>query len=283
MQTTLDHFFRDLHGEHTRGLLICHFEDFVLKVSNIMDEFPESVWRCQAPLGALGASRSAIEYVERELLRGLDVDRHLPDLTLLKCDRFRLSLRILERGPTSPIIKSDVEHRLIHVVGGALRISRFVQPEPEPTDEFDASRQIVLREEATIATGSFAEFRAAVDVVDISTDSIAVFFELRSQPVCRFQWLYEKSTLLPTRILFVPSRDMEAALTILTLMKLGSSVSAPYLSGMLHHPNHLIRLYTLKALLRVNPDHRMLYLKTAESDPHPYVRRAAARLIAESG
>jgi HEAT repeats len=279
MANTIDYFFGKLHAKRgQQALKLQPFHDFVLRVINNLDTSPESFWRCRDALANLTMSRGALDYIEGELLSGLTLAHYLPQFVLLECDRFSLHLRFLSPSPASTTISASVEHRLIAMVHGSAQLYRFEQPKAEPLDVFDRERKLVSLGVSALNAGDVMECRAAVDCYELSVDDAAIIFEMRSEPVYNFQWLYDSATLAPKRIVFVDSQDMRAGLGLLTALNLRSSDSVPYVRSFLGHPNHFIRWSALKAMVHLEPEKAAAHLDAAVHDCHPQVRAAVVQL-----
>jgi hypothetical protein len=278
----IDSYFRDLHAtEGLPAIKLRAFSDFVLRILSVLDSSVTSFWGCADALTELATSRAALEYVETELLTSLRSPHYLPQLKLLECDRFTLFLRYVSPKPPATTLRSPIENRLVAMIKGAARLHSFEQLHPEPPDVFSPDRKLVSLGVSSFAAGDVYRSRAGVDCYDLSTDQDALLFELRSEPVYKFEWLYDRATLAPRRVVFVDLMDMRADLALVAAAHLRSPESIPFVRPFLKHPNHLIRWSAVKALIHLEPGEAAAYLEALEQDCHPQLREAAHRLRAE--
>jgi len=279
MVPAIEYFFSELHAKTgQQALQLRAFQEFVEVIIDSLDSSPESFWRCRNALADLTMSRAALDYIESELLSGLNNALYLPQLELLECDRFSLALRFLLPSQPSNTVSAFVEHRMMAVVHGSAHLHRFEQPHVEPLDILDRERKIVSLGTSTLSTGNVLACRAAVDCYQLSVDEPVIVFEMRSEPIYKFQWSYDCVSLVPKRIFYVDSREMRAHLGLLTALNLKSSETVPQVRSFLEHPNHFIRWCALKALIQLEPDKISTYLDDAAHDCHPQIRVAAAQL-----
>lgn len=279
MAHIVDSFLGELHGRGEQALKLQPFLQFVLRVMDELDSSPDSFWRCRGALEDLAKSRGALEYIECQLLDGLDCPNYLPELVVLDSGGFSLHLRFVFPGPPPKVVSGSVEHRMMAMVHGTAQVHRFEQPRPEPVDVFDPARRIVSGGVVQLRVGDVLECRAAVDCSSLSVADSAVMFEMRSRPIYSFQWLYDSITLIPKRLLFVNPQDMRAQLALLTALNLGYAELAPNVRSFLEHPNHFIRWCALKTLLHLEPDKMSADLEVAARDRHSQVRTAALQLM----
>jgi HEAT repeats len=282
VQNTPDSPDNDLDTKHASwSLKIPVLRAFERQVLDSLDASKESFWRCRDALAELATSRAALDFVENGLLKGLASPSYIPQLKLLECDRFTLSLRHLSPKPRSTTVNASVQHRMSAIVAGAVEFQRFEQPSPEPLDIFDPNRKIRRCGTYTFRNGEIIECRAATECGYISavTDN-AILFEMRSESLYNFQWSYDSVTLAPKRIAFVDPLDMRAELGLLTALNLGSPESIPYVHSFLKHHNYLIRWLAVRVLIKLDPQRARVHLIAATSDRHPHIR-AAARLISQ--
>ena len=279
-----DCFDQDLHAtKPLPALRVPAFRDFAVKMINEMDSSPESLWNCCSTLSSLALSRAALEYIEAELLTSLQVPSYSLQLKLFECDRFTLFLKYLPSKPNrATTLRSSIENRLITLVGGLARVVRYEQPHPEPFNVFDSSRSLTCLGEVSLSAGEVIKCRAGVECHDVVVDSHSVFFELRSKPIHKLEWLYDASTLNPRRLIFVDALDMKINMYLLLAHHFRSPKSIPLIRPYLQHPNHFIRLSAAKALLQIEPENAATLLEELGKDSHPQLRAAAQRTIGVS-
>jgi hypothetical protein len=279
MVHTVESFLTELHGRGERALTLQPFRQFVLRVMDELDSSPDSFWKCRYALEDLAKSRGALEYIECQLLDGLDCPNYVPELVVLDCNCFSLHLRFVLPGSAPRVVSGSVEHRMMAMVHGTAQVHRFEQPRPEPVDVFDPARRIVCGGVVQLRVGDVLECRAAVDCSSLSVADSAVMFEMRSRPIYSFQWLYDSITLVPKRLLFVDPQDMRAQLALLTALNLGCAELTPNVRSFLDHPNHFIRWFALKCLAHLEPDKMSAHLEVAVRDRHCQVRAAALEIM----
>lgn len=282
MAHTVDSFLTELHGRGELALKLQPFRQFVLRVMDELNSSPDAFWKCRDALKDLAKSRGALDYIESQLMDGLDSPNYLPELVVLDCNCFSLHLRFLFPGATPRVVSGSVEHRMMAVVHGTVQVHRFEQPKPEPVDVFDPARKIISGGLVQLNVSDVLECRAAVDCSSLSVTDPAVMFEMRSKAIYSFQWLYDSITLVPKRLLFVDPHDMRAQLALLTALNLGCAELAPSVRSFLDHPNHFIRWFAVKSLVHLEPDNMSAHLEVAVRDRHAQVRAAALQLLQQA-
>jgi hypothetical protein len=275
----MEHFFSRFRLKTSqRALELKVFQDFALRTMELIDESPESFWKCHDALKELALSRAALDYIEHELLGGLNSPQYMPQLELLECDSFRLNMRLLSPASTTNTINSSAENRMMAIVHGSILLHRFEQLRVEPIDVLDQNRQLVSRGSSVLEVGDVIKCRAGIDCHQISDSGTTILFEMHSAPVYSFQWSYDSATLIPKRVLYTNSVDMRAQLGLLTVLNLQSRESVPDVLPFLNHPNYFIRWCALKTLIQLQPEKASAYLEDAMLDGHPQIKAAAVQL-----
>lgn len=249
------------------------FRQFIGDVVKVLDDREESFWRCREALLALTSSGGVLEYVEKEISRGLQLPRYMPSFTLLECDRFSLVLRFIGLQKRAATVQGFPYHRMTCVVCGSITAHRFEQPQPLPADVFDPARRIVDRGTCRLNSGEFFELRASSECCDLSVEDAAILLELRSASLCGFEWHYDASTLIPKCIRSTSAGDMRAEVALLTAMSLGSSDSVAYIAPFIDHPNPFVRAYAIQAVLKPDSKSANEVLRKAEYDTHPEAQK----------
>jgi len=219
----MEYFFRDLHGRPTPAASMPRFCDFVDEMLAVLQDSPESFWKCRRGVVSLGQSEAVLAYIEHELLRGLEIPHYSPLLTLLECDRFSLAVRPRFRCQAAATVRTAVSHRILYVLHGSGQLHRFEQPEPHPLDTLDPACKILRKGTLVVTRGDVAEFRAATDCYDLTTSDFLACLEMRSAPLYDFEWHYDTGTLSPKCVLSTSAKHMRAELAVLTARHLGST------------------------------------------------------------
>lgn len=279
----MDHIFNRFHQKKSqRALELKPFRGFALCAIEAIDASPESFWNCRNALRELALSRAALDYIEHELLSGLNSPNYMPQLELLECDSFSLNIRLLSPVLPTGTVNSSIEHRMAAIVHGSVLLDRFEQPKVEPVDVFDRGRKIVSLGSSRFGVGDVIGCRAGIDCHQMNGRSTAILLEMHSTPVYHFQWFYDSVTLIPKRVLYVDSGDMRAQLGLLTALNLRLRESVPYILSFLRHPNYFIRWSALKTLIKLEPEKATAYLEDATHDCHPQIRAAAVQLKSQN-
>jgi hypothetical protein len=177
----LDHIFSRFEQKTSqKALALRPFQGFALRAIEAIDAPKGNFWKCQDALRELALSRAALDYIEHELLSGLDSPHYMPQLDLLACDTFSLNIKLLSptrsmTGGTSTI-NSFIEHRMAAIVHVSVLLERFEQPKVEPVDVFDRERKIVPLGTSTLGVGDVITCRAGIDCHQINSSGTVILF-----------------------------------------------------------------------------------------------------------
>ena len=150
-------------------------------------------------------------------------------------------------------------------------------------DVFDPAVRIVAEPEQVLAPGEARTLRAATDAYEIvAAGRPAVALTAAGPPVAALAWHYERTTLRPVRA--EPARkDWLLARELLAFAEmLGDASLLPAMAELAEHPSHFVRWAAAKAAYRIAPDASLAALRGLASDPHPQLRGAARRLLAQA-
>lgn len=147
-------------------------------------------------------------------------------------------------------------------------------------DVFDSEIRIRESENGLLRRGEVLCLRPG-QVFDLAVRESACLLRFSSSPETELEWLFSRETNRAWRATDADMRDTQARVSALTLGRLAKRTSVDALLALAAHRNHAVRWTAIQSLGRVSRTAAVEQLeKTASSDPHPHLRKAAMNALA---
>lgn len=264
---------------------------FVGEVDRRISQGLESFWSCEGLLLDLARSDVFLEFLELELLRGLDDPRaSVPRssegmLEVFSSPLWSLLVHIHAPRPAGAPgypIRSFTEHVLMTILRGTLPLRTHRVPGGAARNEvFNRAVRLEDRTDHVLAVGKALVLPAgdvALEIPPPSTEAVTV--SLVRKHVVPLRWGFDSATLVATEATADGASDkrMEFAARILALLPVAQSAEA--LERMARaDARHFVRWTAIRELRRVDAPRAEALLSAALDDPHPHVRNAARRTL----
>jgi hypothetical protein len=268
-------------------------EDFIHRVRSVVHaDDVESFWRCLAAFDRLIRTDVLTTLLNLELERMAADPRYVPkgasadgQWLIGQVNGCALVARAVVAGPGGLADRalSPTEHAFIgHVTGAPLSCNVFSQPEPQPNDVFDPTRQLAPPRRITLRPGDSVPLVAGSDVVQVIPDAAepTILLKLLSPPVVPLLWEYDLVTRAPIRAVSgsVASSRLEYMAALMASMDhAGAAPTLVRMAG--DHPHHFVRWAALRAVAALDRQEGERLLQVAAADPHPHIRRAAVKAL----
>lgn len=268
-------------------------DHLVSVVESALPTWPDALPDCADALGALARSHDLAARVTRELSRVVEAPTATPTGRASKHawalwsspTGARITLLRVAGGDVDDAgLLTDVAWHQVIAACGALplegeRYTQDVAPDPEV---MDPSYALTRRGGFTLHRGETLHLRPRRDVVDLAArleDRLALVLD--GPHALTQQWVYARSTRLPVSSVAADPHDarLEAAMRLLRV--LGHTGGAPAVLALTEHPAHFVRWTAIRHALALDPAQGRLRLAAAVDDPHPHVRAAARRAMAQ--
>jgi hypothetical protein len=265
--------------------------------SNPVDEFAQRVdrefdreqlstfWDLEAPFRQLLQSPFATDALNAELQRLLDEPAYMgewrPNQLLLHRGRgFALTIHLFESSRryvhTQPFLAL-----LAPLAGRSLGYTRFELPADYRNDVFNPGLRIHAPVDAEIAAGDCLAMQADRYLYDFRIDTPVPVIKLTTAPFQTMEWLFNRESGYAWQ-----ANDSEITATQLRvaayiLGKLADPSSVEPLKQLTDHAHHAVRWAAVQSLGRINRSAAIEKLQASLADPHPHIRRAAAKTLAQ--
>ena len=193
-------------------------------------------------------------------------------------ERYSLHLATHRRSPT--FLYSATSVGMVSPLGTKpVAYDRYRLPDGWCNEIFDPSVRPRLVESAVAKPGEIIQFHSG-DIIDLKFDGEACLAKFFSTDFDAVMWSFDRHSLEP---LHAYSADMES--TIYTYMaealaEFGGQRAIPGLTCLSTHPVHYVRWKAIQMLGRVCQASTVSALEAASNDPHPHVRNAAQKSLA---
>lgn len=193
----------------------------------------------------------------------------------------RLALvRVRSKQEGNPkTLTGHVFHRLMKVVSGRLRASRWRHLERVDPTVLDRHARLTLVEDVWLAPGTLIRLEAGQDVIEFSKGQ-GVVAGLDSAPIHTTRWAYDRTSLAPVAVVVADARIGRIEHALQMLREIGNADDALGLEPLMRNHVHSVRWSAVRTAVQLgHPDGRLLVERALE-DPHPHVRNAAAKALA---
>jgi hypothetical protein len=151
---------------------------------------------------------------------------------------------------------------------------------PDVGDVFDPGAMLESLGSMTMARGVVVRARANEDVIDLwPPGRRGLFLEVAGPTRGSVMGAYDPRTLRAIAPIAADKGDASLEYMAWTLAAMGDPRSARVVSELMEHPAHFVRWTAVRAAMELDEEVGMALLERASRDPHPHVRKAAARAL----
>jgi len=205
-------------------------------------------------------------------------------LLLASDDRFSLGLSIVDRRPR--YLNWHASHIWYRGMGGSIAtVRRYLLPQGTANEVVDPDIQLELAETRTFGPGEVMVRDGRSDIIDFELQPNRPIVVLRLQLALfgGLEWMFDRSTLRPVGANSLNPTHSHLTSLAYAASLVGDSSSIEPLELALSHPNHAVRWAAVQAIGRLDRNAALRALGKLSDDPHPHVRRSAARMLERAG
>lgn len=243
----------------------------------------ESFWSCEPAFRRLLASSFAADMLKQELQDIAGDPVHVGDwqpgqLMVHRGSGFALSLSLFETSRR--YVHTTPYYAMYAPVGQvALHYDIYRLPENYLNAVFDPAQRLERAGSGVTAPGEVLQLQSRQYAYDFRIDQPLLVAKFTTAPFHTLEWLFSKETLRAWQ-----ANDSELTATQLRvaaylLGRLAHQSSLEPLLLLTTHANHAVRWAAIQGLGRLSRTEAMAKLELAQNDPHPHVRRAAAKTL----
>lgn len=242
-----------------------------------------SLLACHDAFRQLLASRDICAHLNAQLVRLIhdpadDASEWNPDQFIIETNaHFALHCALHRHAPRQ--LYSSPSEGLIGVLGTEpLRYRRYLLP-PEWTNEvYDACVRPRLIGDYLADPGTTLLFDTR-DVIDIQPERPVLLLKLFSTRLEPLLWSFERESLAPRQVYAADLVPSILGYMMQVVSHYGDASSVEALRTLRGHPQHFLRWEAVKGLARLHRAEALVALQQSLDDPHPHIRRAAARTL----
>lgn len=258
--------------------------DFAEAVDRVFvrDEI-ETFWRCEDAFRRLLDSGFAAEMFRHELRAIVDDATYIGDwqrsqLMVQRGSGFALSLALFET-PRRYIHTTPYYGMYAPLGAQGLHYDRYRLPANYRNDVFDPSLRLEPAGSGVTRPGAILQLLSAEYAYDFRVEQPTLVAKFTSAPFHTLEWLFSKDSLRPWQANDSELSSTQLRVAAYILGKLAHQSSLEPLLAMTRHPHHAVRWAAIQAVGRLSRTEALTQLQRAQADPHPHLRRAAAKTL----
>ena len=205
-------------------------------------------------------------------------------LLLASDDRFSLGLSIINRRPR--YLNWHASHIWYRGMGeNSSTVRRYLLPQGTANEVVDPDIELELAETRSFGPGDVMARDGRRDIIDfdLQPDRPMVVLRLQLALFGGLEWMFDRSTLRPVGASSLNPTHSHLTSLAYAASLVGDASSIEPLELALAHPNHAVRWAAVQAIGRLDRGAALSALAKLSDDPHPHVRRSAARMLERAG
>lgn len=255
--------------------------EFIRLCKRLSEE--RSLLACHDAFRQLLASRDVCAHLNAQLVRLIhdpsdDASEWNPDQLIIESNaRFALHCALHRKAPRH--LYSSPSEGLIGVLGAEpLRYRRYLLPPNWTNEVYDPAVRPRLIGDYLADPGTTLVFGPR-DVVDIQPERPVLLLKLFSTRLEPLLWSFDRESLAPRQVYASDLVPSILSYMMQVVSHYGDAASVGALRKLRGHPQHFLRWEAVKGLARLHRAEALIALQQSLHDPHPHIRRAAARTL----